>query len=216
MAIPAGPECSDNAREEKCSHPSRIHCLEISNRNQSIQKKYVTIRDILSCYEHLLWYANFCLTINKCCFSSSNHDIVLQMSFKKIQKINAGHLLGKKMYKTLFDKSYSKKGFSFDVQVYRALCMSTPGRYSSVGLNIAPAPTLVVPSTTSSATIVTEQEGTNRWMLMAVDKPTTPAPITTTFAVMTENTLQYCTAGNELPEENFAIFTQFLNTINFR
>lgn len=188
MAIPAGPECSDNAREEKCSHPSRIHCLEISNRNQSIQKKYVTIRDILSCYEHLLWYANFCLTINKCCFSSSNHDIVLQMSFKKIQKINAGHLLGKKMYKTLFDKSYSKKGFSFNVQVYRALCMSTPGRYSSVGLNIAPAPTLVVPSTTSSATIVTEQEGTNRWMLMAVDKPTTPAPITTTFAVMTENT----------------------------
>lgn len=194
MAIPAGPECSDNAREEKCSHPSRIHCLEISNRNQSIQTKYVTIRDILSCYEHLLWYANFCLTINKCCFSSSNHDIVLQMSFKKIQKINAGHLLGKKMYKTLFDKSYSKTGFSFDVQVYRALCMSTPGRYSSVGLNIAPAPTLVVPSTTSSATIVTEQEGTNRWMLMAVDKPTTPAPITTTFAVMTENTLQYCTA----------------------
>lgn len=72
--------------------------------------------------------------------------------------------------------------------------MSTPGRYSLVGLNIAPAPTLVVPSTTSSATIVTEQEGTNRWMLMAVDKPTTPAPITTTFAVMTENTLQYCTA----------------------
>lgn len=135
---------------------------------------------------------------------------------KKIQNINAGHLLGKKMYKTLFDKSYSKKGFSFDVQVYRALCMSTPGRYSSVGLNIAPAPTLVVPSTTSSATIVTEQEGTNRWMLMAVDKPTTPAPITTTFAVMTENTLQYCTAGYELPEENFAIFTQFLNTINFR
>lgn len=202
---------------EKKSAP--IHHGSIALRyqtvNQSIQKKYVTIRDILSCYEHLLWYANFCLTINKC-FSSSTHDIVLKMSFKKIQKINAGHLLGKKVYKTLFDKSYSKKGFSFDVQVYRALCMSTPGRYSSVGLNIAPAPTLVVPSTTSSATIVTEQEGTNRWMLMAVDKPTTPAPITTTFAVMTENTLQYCTAGNELPEENFAIFTQFLNTINFR
>lgn len=202
---------------EKKSAP--IHHGSIALRyqtvNQSIQKKYVTIRDILSCYEHLLWYANFCLTINKC-FSSSTHDIVLKMSLKKIQIINAGHLLGKKMYKTLFDKSYSKKGFSFDVQVYRALCMSTPGRYSSVGLNIAPAPTLVVPSTTSSATIVTEQEGTNRWMLMAVDKPTTPAPITTTFAVMTENTLQYCTAGNELPEENFAIFTQFLNTINFR
>lgn len=181
--------------QEKKSAP--IHHGSIALRyqtvNQSIQKKYVTIRNILSCYEHLLWYANFCLTINKC-FSSSTHDIVLKMSLKKIQIINAGHLLGKKMYKTLFDKSYSKKGFSFDVQVYRALCMSTPGRYSSVGLNIAPAPTLVVPSTTSSATIVTEQEGTNRWMLMAVDKPTTPAPITTTFAVMTENTLQYCTA----------------------
>lgn len=91
-------------------------------------------------------------------FFNSRH--LLKMSLKIIQKINAGHLLGKKMYKTLLDKSYSKKGFSFDVQVYRALCMSTPGRYSSVGLNIAPAPTLVVPSTTSSATIVTEQEGT--------------------------------------------------------
>lgn len=102
------------------------------------------------------------------------------------------------MYMKLFDKSYPSEGFSFGVEVYRALCMSTPGRYSSVGLNIAPAPTLAVPSTTSSATIVTEQEETSRWMLMAVDKPTAPAPITTTFAVMTENTIQYCTSGNGL------------------
>lgn len=158
---------------------------------------------------HLLRYGIFCLTIEKCCFSSSNHDIVLPRSLKEIQKINAFRLsFRKKMYMKLFDKSYSNQGFSFDVQVYRALFMSTPGRYSSVGLNIAPAPTLVVPSTTSSATIVTEQEGTNLWMLMAVDKPTTPAPITTTFAVMTENTLQYCTAGNGLTEANFPIFTQ--------
>lgn len=134
-------------------------------------------------------------------FFTSKHDIFLPGSSKEIHKINLsslGHLLGGKMYMKLFDKSYPSQGFSFGVEVYRALCMSTPGRYSSVGLNIAPAPTLAVPSTTSSATIVTEQEGTSRWMLMAVDKPTAPAPITTTFAVMTENTIQYCTSGNGL------------------
>lgn len=104
---------------EKKSAP--IHHGSIALRyqtvNQSIQKKYVTIRDILLCYEHLLWYANFCLTINKC-FSSSTHDIVLKMSLKIIQKINAGHLLGKKMNKTLFDISYSKKGFSIPSPLY--------------------------------------------------------------------------------------------------
>lgn len=60
----------------------------------------------------------------------------------------------------------------------------TPGVNSAVGLNMPPAPELVVSLRNLSAMIVTLAWAIFLLMLMAVDNPTTPAPRTAILTIL--------------------------------